>query len=129
MNKEVYRYLDDEEIVTKDHYRWSWRHDKLVLLPPNDPCIGKKAGYLCIFEKVSLDDFRPLDGDEIANEEHFKVFSSTFGHLGMCRVFLFIGHKAGDIRKEYDDMPEFNIYAKKTQFNFETLNILKDIQL
>ena len=129
MNKEVYRYLDDEEIVTKDHYRWSWRHDTLVLLPPNDPCIGKKAGYLCIFEKVSLDDFRPLNDDEIVNKEHFYVWRNDYGNFYMYRVFRFIGHKAGDARKKYSSLPEFNLYAKKMQINFGKFDFLKEIEL
>ena len=130
MNNEVYRRLDKEEIVTKDHYWFDWQNNKFVLIPSNDPCIGKKAGYLYIFEKVSLEDFRILKDDEIVNEEHFYVWRDNRGYLRMCRCCDTVGLKAGNARNECRYMTEFNLYAKKeTQFNFETLNILKDIEL
>jgi hypothetical protein len=129
MNKEVYRYLDDEEIVTKDHYRWN--NDKLVLLPSNDSFIGKKVCFQHFYEKVSLKDFRPLNNNEIVNDEHFYFFRDSDGYLMMYRCyFRYQGRKAEDVRKANSSFPEFNLYAKKeTQFNFETLNILKDIEL
>jgi hypothetical protein len=128
MNKEAYRKLDHEEIVTKHHY---WPLDyELVLLPSNDPYIGKKAGCLYIYEKVSLDDFRLLNDDEIITREHFFAFRYIEGYLIMCRFYNSVGRKSDDVRKEDISLPEFNLYAKKeTQFNFETLNILKDIEL
>jgi hypothetical protein len=118
MNKEAYRCLDKEEIITKDHYWYHWQNNTFVLLPPNDPLIddpliGKKADGRSIYEKVSLEDLRPLNNDEIVNEEHFFVWRSTFGHLGMCRAYLFIGYKADDARKANSSFREYNIYAKK----------------
>jgi hypothetical protein len=129
MNKEVYRRLDKEEIVTKDHYWYHWQNNTFVLLRSNHSSIGKKAGYLYIYEKVSLDDFRPLNDDEIVNDEHFQVQGDSYGHLRMYRCCNSVGRKADDVRKANDYLPEYKICAKKTQFNFETLNILKDIQL
>jgi hypothetical protein len=128
MNNEVYRRLDKEEIITKDHY-YRRNNNKFVLLPPNDPCIGKKSYGIYIFEKISLEDFRILNDDEIVNEEHFQVLRDSFGYLRMFRCLMFVGRKAIDVRKANDYLPEYNICAKKTQFNFETLNILKDIEL
>ncbi len=129
MNYEVYRCLDKKEIVTKNHYRWN--NDKFVLLPHNDPYIGKKVEYEYIFEKISLENLRPLNDNEIVNKEHFEVFRDDYGNLRMAKCdSYFFGKKAGDARKECSHVPEYNIYAqKKTQFNFETLNILKDIKL
>jgi hypothetical protein len=129
MNKEAYRKLDHEEIVTKHHYWWSWRHDKLVLLPPNHSCIGKKTEGIYIYEKVSLEDFRPLNDDEIVNKEHFYVWRNDYGNFYMYRVFRFIGHKAGYLRKELSNLPEYNIYAKKMQINFGKFDFLKEIEL
>jgi hypothetical protein len=129
MNNQVYRKLHGE-IVTKDHYWFDWQNNKFVLLSSNYPCIGKKADGRFIREKVSLDDFRPLNNNEIVNEEHFEVWRDNCGNLIMERCDSFIvGRKADDVRKENSSLPEFNLYAKKTQFNFETLNILKDIEL
>ncbi len=130
MNNEAYCQLDEEKIITKYHYCFD-DNDKLVLLPSNDSFIGKKAGYLCIFEKVSLDDFRPLNDDEIVNKEHFFAFRIIYGYLIMERCYFYhLGNKAIDVRKAISHISEFNLYAKqKTQFNFETLNILKDIEL
>jgi hypothetical protein len=128
MNKEAYRKLDHEEIVTKHHY---WPLDyELVLLPSNDPYIGKKAGDLYIYEKVSLDDFRLLNDDEIITREHFFVFRYIEGYLIMCRLYNSVGRKADDVRKEDSSLPEFNLYAKKeTQINFGKFDFLKDIEL
>jgi hypothetical protein len=129
MNDEVYRELDKEEIITKDHYFWSLFNDKIFLLPSNYPFIGKKREGRYIFEKFYLEDFRLLNDNEIVNKKHFFVFRHNDGYLRICRCCDTVGHKAGDARKKYSSLPEFNLYAKKTQFNFETLNILKDIQL
>jgi hypothetical protein len=126
MNNEAYRWLDKEEIITRDHY-W-WRNGKFVLLPSDYSYIGEKAEGSSIYEKISLEDFRLLKDDEIVNEEHFEVWRS-FGYLGMCRAYRFIGYKVDDVRNEHFWLSEFNLYAKKTQFNFETLNILKEIEL
>jgi hypothetical protein len=132
MNEEVYRRLDKEEIITKDHY-YRRNNKKLVLLPFNHSWIGKKVEYEYFYEKISLDDFRLLKDDEILNEEHFQVWRVSVGYLRMVRIkcyFLYYGSKAGNARKANSSVREYNIYAKqKTQFNFETLNILKDIQL
>jgi hypothetical protein len=131
MNKEAYRCLDKEEIITKDHYWFDWQNNKFVLIPSNYPCIGKKAGYLYIYEKISLEDFRILKDDEIVNKEHFYVWKDD----DYCNFLIYRcysrhqGSKTSDVRKKCNSLPEFNLYAKKTQFNFETLNILKDIQL
>ena len=130
MNDEAYRELDKEEIITEDHYCRDRKNDKFVLLPSNHSSIGKKAGYLYIYEKVSLDDFRLLNDDEIITREHFQVWRDYCGHLLMYRCLKSVGSKAGNARKKYNPLPEFNLYSKKeTQFNFETLNILKDIEL
>jgi hypothetical protein len=123
MNDEVYYQLDCEEIIKKDHYYRN--NNELVLLPSNHPYIGKKVEYEYIFEKVSLEDFRILKDDEIVNKEHFYVWRDIHSYLIMSRCRRSVGRKAGNARNY-----EYNIYAKKkTQFNFETLNILKDIEL
>ncbi len=128
MNEEAYRELDYEEIITKDHYCFD-DNDKLVLLPLNHPYIGNKVEKRQIFEKISLEDFRLLNDDEIVNEEHFEVWRSC-DYLVISRCYYTVGSKAGNARKKYNSIPEFNLYfKKKTQFNFETLNILKDIEL
>ncbi len=131
MNNEAYRWLDKKEIITKDHYWWNWRNGKYVLLPPNHSCIGKKTEKRQIYEKISLEDFRPLNDDEIVNKEHFLVWRDSYGYLMIYRYYYcYLGRKASDVRKECRHMPEFNLYTKKkTQFNFETLNILKEIEL
>jgi hypothetical protein len=131
MNNEVYRRLDKEEIITKNHY---WRcNGKFVLLPSDYSCVGKKVEGSSIYEKISLEDFRILDDNEIVNDEHFYVWRSYedyCGYLRICRCLSFAGYKVGDVRNEYRHLSEFNLYAKqKMQFNFETLNILKDIEL
>jgi hypothetical protein len=130
MNNEAYSHLEYKEIITKDHYCFD-DNDKLVLLPSNHPWIGEKAEGSYIYEKVSLDDFRTLKDDEIVNEEHFYVRRSC-GHLVMYRCYRccnIVGHKADDVRKENSSIPEFNLYAKKTQFNFGKFDFLKDIEL
>jgi hypothetical protein len=130
MNNEAYRYLDKEEIITEDHYYQDWQNKKIVLIPSNDPYIGKEVSFKWIFEKVYLEDFRLLNDNEIVNKEHFLVWRDDCDHLVMCRCCDIVGHKAIDVRKANNSLPEFNLYAKqKTQFNFETLNILKDIKL
>jgi hypothetical protein len=130
MNNEAYRILDCKEIITKDHY-YRRNNNKFVLLPSDDPYIGEKADRGLIFEKISLEDFRILKDDEIVNEEHFQVLRDSFGYLRMFRCYLFssCGKKSIDVRKDFSHIFEYNLYAKKTQFNFETLNILKDIEL
>jgi hypothetical protein len=134
MNNKVYRKLDDEEIVTKHHYCFDY-NGKLVLLPSNHPCIGKKVERRYIYEKISLEDFRILNDNEIITREHFQVQRDSYGYLMIYRYYYcYLGRKAGDVRKENScnsgyNIYSKNIYAKKTQFNFETLNILKDIQL
>jgi hypothetical protein len=128
MKNEAYRRLDKKEIITKNHY-W-WRNGKFVLLPPNDPYIGEKADGIPIYEKISLEDLRPLNNDEIVNDEHFYVWRDDYGNLVMHRCYYIVGLKTDDARKECRYITEFNLYAKKEmQFNFETLNILKDIEL
>jgi hypothetical protein len=128
MKNEAYRRLGQEEILTKDHYRWN--HGKFVLLSSNNPYIGKKANDRLIFEKISLADFRILKDDEIITREHFYVEKSNYGYLVIFRCHLLdYGKKSIDVRKKCSHLTEFNLYAKKTQFNFETLNILKDIEL
>jgi hypothetical protein len=129
MNNVVYRKLDYEKIITKDHY---YRNNKkLVLLPFNHSWIGKKTEKRQIYEKISLEDFRILKDDEIVNKEHFYVFRDDYGYLVIYRCYSdYHGEKANDVCKQCSHLTEFNLYAKqKTQFNFETLNILKDIQL
>jgi hypothetical protein len=130
MNKEVYRLLYDEEIVTKDHY-WFDYNDEFVLLPSNHPWIGKKVEYEYIYEKISLEDFRILKDDEIVNEEHFYFWRDDYCHTVMYRCYSgYHGDKASDVRKENNSLPEFNLYAKKeTQINFGKFDFLKDIEL
>jgi hypothetical protein len=129
MNNEAYCQLDEEKIITKYHYCFD-NNDKLFLLPLNHPYIGYKVGYLSVYEKISLEDFRPLNDNEIVNEEHFYVWRDSYGNLVMHRCYSsHQGSKTSDVRKKYNSIPEFNLYAKKTQFNFETLNILKEIEL
>jgi hypothetical protein len=112
MNNEAYRQLDKEEIATKDHYEWFF--GKFVLLTSNHPFLGKKADGIYIFEKVSLEDFRILDDNEIVNKEHFFVYRNGFGYLRIYRCHLLdYGNKASDVREKFIDFTEFNIYAKK----------------
>jgi hypothetical protein len=128
MNK-VFRLLDDEEIITKDHY-WFDYNDEFVLLPSYDSCIGKKTEEKCIYEKVSLDDFRILKDDEIVNEQHFQVYRDSVGHLIMWRCYNSVGRKAEDVRKENSFLPEFNLYAREeNKFNFGKFDFLKEIKL
>jgi hypothetical protein len=128
MKNEAYRRLDKKEIITKNHYWWNNR--KFVLLPSNHLWIGEKAEGSSIYEKISLEDFRFLKDDEIVNEENFEVWRDDYGNLVMHRCYYIVGLKTDDARKECRYMTEFNLYAKKEmQFNFETLNILKDIEL
>jgi hypothetical protein len=128
MNDEVYRRLDKEEIATKDHY---YRNNKkLVLLPSNHPFIGKKTEERYIFEKVSLEDFRPLNDDEIVNKEHFEVWRDDYGNLAMYSCGNFIGHKTSYLRREFSCFSGFNLYAKEeNKFNFGKFDFLKDIEL
>jgi hypothetical protein len=130
MNNEAYRYLDKEEIITKDHYWYHWQNDTFVLLPSNDPLIGKKADGRSICEKISLDDFRILKNDEIVNEENFYVRRDSVGYLRMLRCLRCVGHKAGYLRKANSCISEFNLYAKEeNKFNFGKFDFLKEIEL
>jgi hypothetical protein len=128
MNKEAYRSLDKEEIVTKDHYQWL--NDKFVLLPFNHSWIGEKANKRLIYEKISLEDFRPLNDNEILKIEHFQVWRDSFGYLRMFRCVRSVERKAGNARKESIYVSDFNLYAKKeTQINFGKFDFLKEIEL
>jgi hypothetical protein len=72
--------------------------------------------------------YRELYKEEIITKDHYGCYSDKF--VLLPSNYPYIGKKADNARKENDDLPEYNTYAKKkTQFNFETLNILKDIEL
>jgi hypothetical protein len=130
MNNEVYRRLDKEEIITKDHYWYHWQNNTFVLLPPNDPWIGKKADGRSICEKISLDDFRILKNDEIVNDEHFEVSRNQDGYLVISRCYYTVGMKAGYLRKANSCISGYNLYAKEeNKFNFGKFDFLKEIEL
>jgi hypothetical protein len=112
MNEEAYRELDYEEIITKNHYYQDWQNNKFVLIPSNHLFIGKEVSFKWIFEKVYLEDLRPLNDNEIVNKEHFEVWRDDYGNLRMAKCdSYFFGKKAGDARKECSHVPEYNIYA------------------
>jgi hypothetical protein len=129
MKNEAYRYLDYEEIVTKHHYCFD-DNDEFVLLPSNHPCIGEKANKRLIYEKISLEDFRILNDNEIITREHFQVQRDSYGNLRMYRCCNSVGLKSDDVRKEYSSLLKFNLYAREeNKFNFGKFDFLKDIEL
>jgi hypothetical protein len=121
MNDEVYRCLDYEEIITKDHYFWGIGL-KLNLLNPNSSYVGLRVfdSKKSFYEKLSLKDFDFLSDETIITEGHYWIFRcSLSGYLMIQEVKIFfhdeLNQTAGSLRKFYNSssMNEYNLCKKR----------------